>query len=386
MGAFGIWVKKYIAIDIAATPDRLGNVLIQLPVTSVAVTFPGTQDNMIGIDVEWRQGVTPRRISGSVTLTFDGGIVGHGQQELKEGFNPIVEDATNKLFQGLVWDEEKNILLAAKSPTHLINGNIPFRPNGKWTERRISDSEIQELVAEKHFLQYGGKNRHRHEEHQRALEDIKELINTYGKDAVYLWDPYLSGRDLVATLFECQHAESDLRAITSGQEPPKCKKCDLLNRRQLVSGQNSEKCCKNRVFSWIFRTLKAAGLIKDDTASKSAPKKAYAQEAASKNKIWIQEQQDHINRSIVDPAKIKLEYRICVGLSGWPFHDRFLIFPTGNNGYPEAWALGASINCIGKSHTVIQKVTYAQPILDAFNELWDRINSNENLVWKSERS
>ena len=32
------------------------------------------------------------------------------------------------------------------------------------------------------------------------------------------------------------------------------------------------------------------------------------------------------------------------------------------------------------------KVTYAQPILDAFNELWDRINSNENLVWKSERS
>lgn len=395
IAALGVWVRKFIAIDIVSVADRLGNVVIQLPVTSIAANFSSAKDNSIAITLAWHPNVAHRRVSGSIELGFDKAIVAYGQQELTEGDNLIVADTTNRPFRGFVWDMEKNVLLAAYPPIVFIGGggmrgsvsNVgsltrvfhesdsaggkvrrevalrsvdhvwssgtrSLRPNGTWTERRISDTEIQRLVKLKHFVQYGGSVRGE-AEHQRAMADIRELMNIYGEDAIYLWDPYLSSSDILGTLFHCQHAGSELRALTSSK---------AFERKD----QSELKFCES---------------------CKQEPSNILAVEIAeseiSTRERWVNAQNSLLSSSIEGPARIKLEFRISFGPKGWPFHDRFLMFPKKNGSSPEAWSLGASVNHLGATHAIVQKVAHPQPVIDAFEDLWARIDSEEHLIWKS---
>jgi hypothetical protein len=395
IAALGVWVRKFIAIDIASVADRLGNIIIQLPVTSIAANFSGAQDNSIAITLAWHPNVAHRRVSGSIELGFDEAIVAYGQQELTEGDNLIVADTTNRPFRGFVWDMEKNVLLAAYPPTIFIggggmwgsvssvgsltrvfhesdsaggrvrrevalrsvdhvwsSGTRSLRPNGAWTERRISDTEIQRLVKLKHFVQYGGSVRGE-AEHQRAMADIRELVNMHGEDAIYLWDPYLSSSDILGTLFHCQHAGSELRALTSSK---------AFERKDQFEFKFCGSC-------------------------KQEPPNILAEEIGESEittrERWVNDQNSLLSGSIEGPARIKLEFRISFGPKGWPFHDRFLMFPKKNGNSPEAWSLGASVNHLGATHAIVQKVAHPQPVIDAFEDLWARIDSEEHLVWKS---
>lgn len=49
---------------------------------------------------------------------------------------------------------------------------------------------------------------------------------------------------------------------------------------------------------------------------------------------------------------------------------------------PRVWSIGTSINSLGKKHHIIQSVEHPQIIVDAFEELWDELDSEECLVWK----
>ncbi|MNN05179.1 hypothetical protein D3C81_1179320 [compost metagenome] len=98
---------------------------------------------------------------------------------------------------------------------------------------------------------------------------------------------------------------------------------------------------------------------------------------------WVNAQNSLLSDSIDGPAHIKLEFRISFGPKGWPFHDRFLMFPKKNGTSPEAWSLGASVNHLGATHAIVQKVAHPQPVIDAFEDLWARIDSEDHLVWKS---
>ena len=78
---------------------------------------------------------------------------------------------------------------------------------------------------------------------------------------------------------------------------------------------------------------------------------------------------------------LKLEFRARVGSAGWPFHDRFLIFPNPENG-ALAWSLGTSVNGVGKEHHILQQVDNGQMIADSFRNLWDALNQSEHVIWK----
>lgn len=395
ISALGVWVRKFISIDIASVADRLGNIIIQLPVTSIAANFSGAQDNSIKITLAWRPNVAHRRLSGSIELGFDEAIVAYGQQELTEGDNFIVADTTNRPFRGFIWDMEKRVLLAAYPPTIFIGGGgiggslssvgsltrvfhepdsaggrfrrevalrsvehvwssgaRSLRPNGAWTERRISDTEIQRLVKLKNFVQYGGSVRGE-AEHQRAMADIRELVNTHGEDAIFLWDPYLSSSDILGTLFHCQHAGSELRALTSSK---------AFERKDQVELKLCESC-KQETHNILDEEIRGSEITVRER--------------------WVNAQSSLISGSIEGSAHIKLEFRISFGPKGWPFHDRFLIFPKKNGKSPEVWSLGASVNHLGATHAIVQKVAHPQPVIDAFEDLWARIDSEEHLVWKS---
>lgn len=395
--ALGVWVKKFVPIDIASVSDRLGNIIIQLPITSVAASFNGTKENCISLTVAWHPDVSHRPIHGTIELNFDGAIVAYGQKELSEGKNILVSDTTNRLFKGCVWDAEKNVILAAQAPTVFIGGvsgssisiggeharvffekdstgsvirreisllsqvrsggvqRASSRPNGVWTERRISDSEIHKLVRSKYFVQYGGAIVSV-AEHERALSDLRELVNKHGEHAVYLWDPYLSSSDVLAVLFHCIHVESELRALTSSK---------AYERHDQVDDHNRES-----ILQKILNKLGCRG------------KRASAKNA-TKRENWIKQQAELLTDSIEGSPNINLEFRISFGPRGWPFHDRFLIFPRKDGVSPMVWSIGASVNHLGTNHAIIQQVAHPQPVLDAFEDLWARIDVKEHSVWNS---
>jgi len=78
---------------------------------------------------------------------------------------------------------------------------------------------------------------------------------------------------------------------------------------------------------------------------------------------------------------ICLEFRCQWRGQGYSFHDRFLML-VYDEGKPQVWSLGASINSIGKNHHISQKVSGPQIIVDAFEELWEMLSAEECLVWK----
>lgn len=180
------------------------------------------------------------------------------------------------------------------------------------------------------------------------MADIRDLMDMHGEDAIYLWDPYLSSSDILCTLIHCQHAGSELRALTSSK---------AIERNDQVESSRQEPSDNLDEESGEF-----------DMTSRER---------------WVNAQNSLLSGSIEEPAHIRLEFRISFGPKGWPFHDRFLIFPKKNGNSSEVWSLGASVNHLGATHAIVQKVAHPQPVVDAFEDLWARIDSAEHLVWIS---
>jgi hypothetical protein len=186
--------------------------------------------------------------------------------------------------------------------------------------------ETARLAAERRFVQYRPEPCRQQEEHEKALTDLRSLINQHGRDGAWLWDPYLSAQDILETLFHCSQAGVDLRGLTAALVPTE----------------------------------------QDTSISILAFFEAQRQEFAAANGNF---------------RGLRLEYRARIGPAGWGFHDRFLIFPRSDRG-ALAWSLGTSINSLGKQHHILQRVDDGQRIADAFLELWDSLDKPEHLIWK----
>ncbi len=187
--------------------------------------------------------------------------------------------------------------------------------------------EKQELTGRLDFKQYMAGME------QAALEDLRHLIQQYHGQGVYLWDPYLRAADVLRTLCYSPTARVPLRAICS---LVKTKRRDDLDEdiqsiHQLIETQRS-------IFSF--------------------PK-------------------NHL-------SGLNLEFRAHHSGHGYGFHDRFLLFPGFGKHPPRVYSLGTSVNAMGKSHHILQLVAYPQPIIDAFNDLWDQLKDPDCRIWKSQ--
>ena len=208
-----------------------------------------------------------------------------------------------------------------------------------WIKNRLYEEETTEQERTLSFVQYG-RNK---DDRKKALQDIQTLINRHGEGGVCLWDPYLMYFDIMETLYFCQFYNAPFKAIGSFDK----KKKDIYKNELLI---NSE----------------------EDLNVKN-----YMKINARKLSLSLENNNFGIN----------LEFRVQHGNYGWKFHDRFLIFPSVGgsdevNSRVEAWSLGASINSLGKQHHILQKVSNPRNILDAFNELWTKLNNPNCLVWK----
>lgn len=369
-------VLSHVPIDLAALSDRLGNIIIQLPVTAATSTLNlDRKSGTLLCSTVWHRDASPRPLRFSVEQYIDEAVQGYWSAEIVDEETRIPFDASSGGFQWRLWDDANGLLLGASSESSFltsasINMNVglgskrrfsvptaqqpvpvelqlfyPQEPmivgeptperNGAHSKFRMYREEQNASAAALTFVQYGSAGRQATDEHGRALDDLRKLIHRHGTDGAWLWDPYLSAKDLLNTLFFSSAAHAPLRALSAGEQIPVCPGC---NPNAPASGSN-------------------------------------------RRQKWMQTQQAHLNAYPVDTTGLNLTYRIAFGTNAFSFHDRFLIFPKTNQG-ALAWSLGTSVNALGKQHHILQKVTDGQLVADAFEELWNRLDDPQHLVWQ----
>lgn len=354
----------FVPVDLAAVSDRLGNILVQVPVTALIVSCEPDRDNSgYHIQVAWRPGAVQRPLRATMLAEYDGTVTGFA--------TALVENEPVKLPRSgdpgepkvFLLDDEYNVLVSATAAlswfsqigftTYFIGRDEPRTfsyldrtgrrqserialrgpkqemligephkdPNGGFTQQRLYRYDTERVLRERLFEQYGLPGCNAEAEHARAIADLHHLIVVHGEEGAWLWDPYLDAIDIVETLFHSPHAGADLRALSGG-----------ANRKGLtISRYMADQC----------------GVLN----------------AVAGNLLWL-----------------NLEYRIPYWIPSAKFHDRFLIFPKKQGGHL-AWSLGTSISSLGQAHHILQRVDDGQRVSDAFQYLWDRMGPKQ-LVWK----
>lgn len=385
-------VRKYVPAGLASLSDRLGNLVVQLPVRILISSFyQRTQrTGELIADVVWHPRATPRPLKATCRFDFDDVVQGFAAANLSSTLAVLPAKAERGTYVATIWDDADQVVLASTGASSFIE-SIPIRmhvadpeprvlsfaidgkhsdvrvrvvnmhtmvvgrpPNEDWnggrTFKRMYRDEISKLKQQRRFVHYHPRQGDRVAEHMRAIEDIRLLINTYGEHGVWLWDPYLTSHDILETLVYCPYSNSDLRGMGSNKEIP-----------EIASS--------------------ARKMQRDPDADLWRGKLSLFCEPPPIPMDRIAEQRAILDRVDGNWRGVRLEYRIKHGNHGWGFHDRFIIFPGHDRG-ALAWSLGTSINSLGKEHHILQQVDDGQLVMDEFQELWDRLDHPETIVWK----
>jgi hypothetical protein len=385
-------VRQFVPVGLASLSDRLGNIVVQLPVTLIMSKF--SELRMSGnftVSLSWNPKASPRPLQAVCGMKYDEAIPAFNSVTVEESEALIPLHDGHGLPRALLWDDENKLLLAATGQmsffdvlvlnTHIVDpeprvfvvpdgqggektirfgltpkpiktvvGEAKIDPVKDWTRQRMYREENERLRAELRFVQY--KPQDDQNLHEAALNDVRRLINQHGEDGVWLWDPYLSAEDVINTLFYCRFFGAELRALTGGDSPP---------------AQPSRK-----TLSWLDHLRACAGDLFPPRTKETVP-------AALK---FASEQWAELIGLKSNLRGLNLEFRIRTGSAGWPFHDRFLIFPAAGRG-ALAWSLGTSVNSLGKRHHILQRVDDGQRIKDSFADLWQALDQPEHLIWKT---
>lgn len=394
-------VRSVVLMDIDGLSDRLGNIAIQLPVTVISTGVRGSPVGDQSIRVAWHEKATPRPLRVSCEIYSDSTVDAFDSKTV--GVPPVKpEDSTFKLrapgggARTYVWDDENQVLLSA-SPVQTFAlmagisvhatsiddpgepkrgfsipvkgavprpeevelkrvdkpyfvGSPPERPREPWRTGRIFKLSSRKLQERKEFVQYGqftGRGR------KEALSDVHWLLEKHGALGAWLWDPFLNAEDVLQTLFFSPHWDSDLRALSNGKtfESPDDDEEDDSGGQSAAAG-----------------TLSPGGAQAAPTIDGSI--------------AWKKEQREVLDAHCGNRIGLKLDFRLRRRGAGWKFHDRFLIFPQ-EDGRALAWSLGTSVNSLGTSHHILQKVSNGELVQNAFLGLWDRLEPEHYKVWKA---
>lgn len=432
-------IRPHLPLGIDGMSDRLGNVLIQLPVTVVSTQVRGSAEGDQLMKAAWHPKATPRPLRISCEMFKDSTVEGFSSQQVDSqvarfrlhspggGARAVVWDDANQVILGATEETafvtsvnismhvdgfgatgvernfqvpglnglmpEKVVLTTPRTPTNVI-GSTPERPREPWRSERVFRQSLQALQERKEFVQYGritGKGM------KDAFADLHALMRMHGTQGVWLWDPYLSATDVLNTLFYCPHADADLRALSAGRQPPDDEGDDA--DPQAAAATTAAAGATNAAAGApaspsagaaplpISSAMTAARTATSEPEATSAPATWPATcsgaptATASPQPPWKVRQAALLDAAKGDCTRLKLEFRVRQGGEGWSFHDRFIIFPSERGG-AAAWSLGTSVNHLGKQHHILQKVSNGELIHNAFLDLWDSLSGREYLVWQ----
>jgi len=359
-------LQDYIPIDLEYISDRWENIIFQLPVNLLKVDLKGdNSERYLNVNLRWHPNLKDNSPAVNVYCFSerDQVLVGNGLVEGENTEFKVDVASTDGHITTQVLRRDNSLVLYQKTFTLMKKINIsssiysgesveikvPSRENNGtpiasykvkpistseklykdrkdwiwWSSNRSNIESKRQLERRLEFVQYGvnGIN-----QQQKALEDIRKLITQHSHFGAYLWDPYADGIDIIATLFACPFQNVPLRAITSYDRNVKKIAC---TRGQYIKSLDN----------------------------------------------WVCEIQSQLEKGR-EQREINLEVRCQHSTYGWKFHDRFLLFP---GPVPKVWSLGTSVNAIGNSHSILHRVEHAQPVMDAFYDLWE--NLEDCVVW-----
>lgn len=355
---FSEQISQILPLRIANLSDRLGNIIFQFPINFFRLKYSSIKKEnprrYAGIKIEIFSQVDNLNLQDFEVKIFEENDNIITRQKTASIQNQVTEIPMDDCFgTNLEIRDIKTSLLLYKNKFSIMKHmgfNLGFGDqqkrifelNGKFQEievvHNVNHSNYGKNVK-KEFIDWIQDRRYENElqeleqekyfiqyfgykgEDIKALEDIRYLIDKYSERGVYVWDPYLSAEDIKKTLYFCKNASVPLKAITGFSSV----------------NENSKEQVKTN----------------------------------------IQSELDKDNKQFLF---MNLEVRGKFGSHGYDFHDRFLIFPLEN---PKVWSLGISINQLGKSHHILQKIKNARHVLNAFNQLWDALNHKDCLIWKS---
>jgi len=365
-------VQEWVPLRLASLSDRIGSIVVQLPVTVLRSRFHKTAGAIVA-EVAWHPKATARQLRTNCDLQFDNALWGYVSADVTMPVTTLQIPALHGAHQGVIWDDANGIVLAATGDILPINtvaynihivdpeprvfkikktsepdkdvrltlissgiqgrvGSLTSDDIGGWTWKRMFDDELKRLMDERRFIRYLPEPGKTGEMHRVAVGHLRQLINQHGTEGAWLWDPYLSAFDLLETLFYCKHSGADLRGLSAGEE----------HSSQVAA---EAPAGTNHAQDFITRQRR----VLDETPSNF--------------------------------RGLRLEYRLKHGNAGWPFHDRFLIFPR-NDSAALVWSLGTSVNGLGHKHHILQCVDNGELVKDAFVQLWDQLQGADYLVWR----
>jgi hypothetical protein len=384
-------IKEVVPIDLSVARDRMGNFIFQFPV-NIIESHSKAISNWDGVYMSffWHNLISNTSIPDcliQVESTFDKNYTGSAITEYnKTNSQQIITGNLEQISHIKIWRKEPSLILSTFTGTYIRSFNFGMaiiNPEPRLFE--IDGNEVKVKVASKddhgnkkrtpRYTDYISNNLYENEKQQLekrlafkqynnyvadvALNDIRKLIREKDENGVYLWDPFLTSQDILSTLYYSSTANVEIRAIGAFNKSIR-KIYEIDNEDQKPLGLLER--LKNQLSS----------LLRNKRNTQRIP---LWKEYLNKNKL-ILENPNHNNLGL------NLEFRIQHSNYGWAFHDRFLIFPSSELKKPQVYSLGTSINSYGNTHHILQEVSHPQPVVDAFNELWNKLNHPDCLVWK----
>lgn len=410
-------VNNYLPMKVDGISDRLGNIIIQLPVTVVSTAVLCLPEADHSVTVAWHPDAPPRSVRISAEIWQDSTVTSFDSAVADAGIAKLQLNSPNGGARTLVWDEKRHILLSATppldfmtslsfsmsvvpfgteprnrkflladstgkkrmqslalippaEPTQLI-GSVVDAPREPWVSQRVFGESVTSLKARKEFVQYGideatkqhtTKKDGLPKEHSKG-EDMKleGISRKYVKRLTALEDLWWlmkeHGTEGVWLWDPFLNAEDVLHTLFFCPH-------NKVPLRALTAGKAAPE---------FTQQLNIAN------CSSEQARQRLARERAGQER---QEQAAQLEAAKGNCHGLQLEFRIREGGAGWGFHDRFIIFPRAQ-GSALAWSLGTSINSFGDEHHILQKVSHGEPIAQAFQDLWGQLEGADYLIWKT---
>ena len=174
---------------------------------------------------------------------------------------------------------------------------------------------------------------------KEAVQTVIDICNDsdlfWDLEEVWLVDPYLSGDDILRTVVYCGKYGINIKCLTH------------------IASINGNR--ETRI---------------------EAPENGNLFEAT------VSQYRETLKKALNKQKDIKIEYRTVAGMTGIPFHDRYLILKCGLN-KSRAWSLGISVNSLGKSHHIIQIVQSPMDVIETIDVIWNQSLGEECLIFKN---
>jgi len=349
-------------INLSAIPERFGNILVVFP--NGLIKGISRTENPI-VNIEWDSRYTKQSLTKCIYVQNSELVSEFSFGDLEDG-KTIKFPVKHKSQEVKLISTESNLLLLTLDNCYgltiqigvsaLLNDPRILKDGSQMTigkkpgisvqgtpldktllavKESLRDQEILENEIKLKHKQYGVDSGMSSSNH---LEDLRTLISQYGDQGFCIWDPYLSGSDIIELVVNHFDKTSKVRALTS-------------------------------------KKAYQSGVYHSDTVSESTKKEIFFTE--EKHKIL----------DASNSVGLNIDFRCAHGFKESSLHDRFIIFPSiGVLKEIKAWSLGISINQFGREHHILHEVEIPKYILKAFDQVWRKCNTGEHIICQIDKT